>query len=81
MATISPFYKLLIIFQFLKNAPSTSYITITDLGAKDIKMKDTALILKETNPFDFPPAAPKETALTRVDEELHLDKLMYAYGP
>ena len=47
MATISPFYKLLIIFQFLKNAPSPSYITITELGTKDIKMKDTVLILKD----------------------------------
>lgn len=60
MATISPFYKLLIIFQFLKNAPSPSYITITELGTKDIKMKDTVLILKETNQCDFPPAAQKK---------------------
>lgn len=60
MATISPFYKLLIIFQFLKNAPSPSYITITELGTKDIKMKDTVLIFKETNQCDFPPAAQKK---------------------
>ena len=60
IATISHFYKLLIIFQFLKNAPSISYITTTELGTKDIKKKDTALILKETNQSDFPPAAQKK---------------------